>query len=88
VYRYEPHDTQAFSAMAFDHMVAMQIVKLPTGWDKPLTSHISQELNTDSNNRASTTFLKLARQLQVVSPEDRGEFLPSFNDTARQLRNF
>jgi hypothetical protein len=42
--------------MAFDHMVATQIVKLPTGWDKPLTSHISQELNTDSNNRASTTF--------------------------------
>ena len=71
--------------MAFSHMVAMQIVKLPTGWDKPLTSHISQELNTDSNNRASATFsagftwesLKLARQLQVVSPKDRGEILPS-----------
>jgi hypothetical protein len=54
VHCYEPHGTQAFPAMAFSHMVATQNVKLPAGWYKPLTSHISQELNTDSNSKAST----------------------------------
>jgi hypothetical protein len=56
VHCYEPHGTQAFPAKAFSHMVATQNVKLPTGWYKPLTSHISQELNTDSNSKASTRF--------------------------------